>query len=95
MKTTRLRNFILLSSVRKIAQNLLALLRFTEADAWTILSVHGLYAPEVDRLQNNRPNEQEETDGSLGTVSHRNWIGEPPGRAMPMLRPEASTKYPD
>jgi hypothetical protein len=84
MRTTGLRNFIRLSSVLRIAQNLLKLFRFTEADAWAILSVYGFHAPEVGRPQNNRPNERAETDGSLGPVSHRNWIGEPPGRAMPI-----------
>ena len=84
MKTTSLRNFFLSISVRSIVQDFLAFFRFTEADAWTILSAYGMHALEVDRLKNNRPNEQEETDGSLGTVSHRQRIGEPPGCAMPI-----------
>jgi hypothetical protein len=78
MKTTGLRNFFLFICVRSIVQDFLAFFRFTEADACTILSAYGLHAPEVDRLKNNRPNEQEEMDGSLGTVSRRNRIGEPP-----------------
>jgi len=69
----------LLISIRRIVQDFLAFFRFTEADACTILSAYGLHANEVDGLQNNRPNEQEETGGSLRTVSHRKRIGEPPG----------------
>jgi hypothetical protein len=65
MKTTGLCNFFLSISVRGIVQDFLAFFRFTEADACTILSAYGLYAPGVDRLKNNLPNEQEETDGSL------------------------------
>ena len=60
------RNFFLLICVRSIVQNFLAFFRFTEEDACTILSAYGLRAPEVDRLKNNRPNEQEETDGGFG-----------------------------
>jgi hypothetical protein len=85
MKTTGLRNFFRLISVRSIVQDFLAFFRFTEADACTILSAYGLHALEVDRLKNERPNEEEETDGTLGTVSIA--IGEasppslPPGDA--------------
>jgi hypothetical protein len=60
MKTTGLRNFFLLVFVQRIAQDFLAFFRFTEADACSILSAYGLHNLEVDRLQNNRPNEQEE-----------------------------------
>jgi hypothetical protein len=60
MKTIGLRNFFPLVFVQRIAQDFLALFRFTEADACSILSAYGLHNLEVDRLQNNRPNEQEE-----------------------------------
>jgi hypothetical protein len=66
MKTTGLRTFYLLISARRIALDFLAFFRLTEADACTILSAYGLHALEVDRLQNNRSNEQEETGSSLG-----------------------------
>jgi len=84
MKTTGLRNFLLLISVRRIAQDFLVFFLFTEADACTILSAYGLHALEVDRLQNNRSNEQEETVEALGTASYGDRIGEPPGRAVPI-----------
>jgi hypothetical protein len=35
--------------------------QFTEADAWTLLSVYGFHALEVDRLQNNRSNEPDQS----------------------------------
>ena len=66
MKTTGLRNFFLLVFVRRIAQDFLAFFRFTEADACSILSAYGLHNLEVERLQNNRPNEQEERVEVLG-----------------------------
>jgi hypothetical protein len=78
MKTTGLRNFFLLISVRRIAQDFLAFFRFTEADAFSILSAYGLHTLGVDRLPNNRPNEQEEKGENLGTVGHFNRISEPP-----------------
>jgi hypothetical protein len=78
MKTTGLRNSLLLVAVRELVQDFLAFLRFTEADACALLSAHGFHAFEVDRLQNSR-NEQKETGGRLGKASHRHRVGEPPG----------------
>jgi hypothetical protein len=78
MKTKCLRNSFLLISVRRIVQDFLALFRFTEADACALLSAYGLHALEVDRIQNSR-NEEKETSGSSGTLSHRQRIGEHPG----------------
>lgn len=79
MKTTGLLNSFFLISVRSIVQDFLRFFRFTEADASALLSAYGLHALEVDRLQNNRPNEQKETSGSLEKVSHRKRIDQPPG----------------
>ena len=45
--------------VRRIVQAFFALFRFSEADVCALLSGYGFYVPEVDCLQNNRPNEQE------------------------------------
>jgi hypothetical protein len=84
MKTTGLRNFFLFISVGRIAQDFLTFFRFTEADAFSILSAYGLHILEVDRLQDNRLNEQEEKGGNLGMVSHRNRTSDSPGRAMPI-----------
>ena len=79
MKKSRLLNSCFLIPGRDMVRNFLAFfLTFTEADACTLLSAYGLYGLEVDRLQNNRSNEQKETNGSLGKVSHRKRIGEPP-----------------
>ena len=77
MKTTGLRNALLLIAVREIVQDFLAFFRFTEAEACGLLSAHASHALEADRLQNS-PNEQKETRGSLGNASHRQRIGEPP-----------------
>jgi hypothetical protein len=79
MKTTRLLNSVFLISVRSIVRNFLLFFRFTEADACALLSAYGIHALEVDRLQNNRPDEQKETNGSLEKVSHRKLTGQPPG----------------
>jgi hypothetical protein len=77
MKTTGLLNSFLLIAVREMVQDFLAFFRFTEADACVLLSAHGFYAVEVDRLQNS-PNEQKETGGSLGKANHRQRISELP-----------------
>jgi hypothetical protein len=78
MKTRGFSDSSILTFVRRIVQDLLALFRFTETDASTLLSAYGLSFLEVDRLQYNRPNEQKERSGSLETVSHRNPVSEPP-----------------
>ena len=78
MKTTRLLRVFSLISVRRIVQSFLAFFRFTEADACVLLSAHGLHRLEVDRLQNSRPNERNETNGSLRKLSHRKRTGQPP-----------------
>jgi len=79
MKTTGLRNLFLLVFVQRIAQDFLALFRFTEADACSVLSAYGLHNLEVDRLQNNRPNEQEERwklgKGKLSQAARRALLG--------------------
>ena len=78
MKTDNLNTLFLFLVIRRIGQGFLALFRFTEADASSILSAYGLHSLEVDRLPNNRPNEQEEKGESLGTVGHFNRISGPP-----------------
>jgi hypothetical protein len=78
MKTTGFSDSSILSSVRRIVEDFLALFRFTETDASTLLSAYGLSLLEVDRLQYNRPNEQRERGGSLDTVSHCKPVSEPP-----------------
>lgn len=61
MKKTRLLNILFLIPGRDILRNFLALLRFTEADACTLLTAYGLHALEVDHLLNNRSNEATKT----------------------------------
>ena len=61
MKKTRLLISFVLIRGRGIVKNFLALFRFTETDACTILSAYGFHGFEVDRLQNERANEQQET----------------------------------
>jgi hypothetical protein len=78
MKRARLLGSCLLVSVRGIVQNFLAFFQFDEADACALLSAYGLHTFEVDRLQNDRPNESKETSRSVGKVSHRQRIGQPP-----------------
>lgn len=78
MKITRLVNSSFLISVRSIIQDFLGLFRFTEADACALLSAYGLTTLEVDRLQNNHPNEQKQTSGRCGKVIQRKRIGQPP-----------------
>jgi hypothetical protein len=88
MKTTGLLNAFFLVSVRRIVRDLLAVSRFTEADACALLSAYGLHALEIDRLQNNRLNEQKETGGTLGAVRHRKPIGEPLGPIPLCIHPD-------
>jgi hypothetical protein len=61
MKKTRLRNSYFLIPGRDIVKKFLAFFQFTEADACTLLSVYGVHALEVDRLQNNRSNEPDQS----------------------------------
>ena len=77
MKIKRLVNSSFLISVQSIVQDCLGLFRFSEADACAILSAYGLISFEVDRLQNNHPNEQKQTSGSWGKVIHRKRIDQP------------------
>jgi hypothetical protein len=78
MKTTGLLNAFPLIAVRRSIQDLLTFFRFTQAEAFALLSAYGLHALEQDRLQNDRPDKPKETDGSLGTVSHCKPISDPP-----------------
>lgn len=93
MKTTPLLNPFLLTSVRRAIQGFLASFRFPEAEPGALPSTDGLYAFEVDRLQNSRPNEPEERGGYVGTSSLRRWAGEPP-LPMPLgLHPDCTRAY--
>jgi hypothetical protein len=67
MKPTALRNFFLLTAIRKMARYFSAVFRFTEADAGCILLAYGLNVFELDRLQNSRSHEKEATREPLGT----------------------------
>src|ERR1700678_448805 len=78
MKPAALRNFFLLSVLRKIERYFQTVFRFTEADAGCILSAYGLHGFEVDRLQNSRSDEEEATQVHSGRVSRRERKGEPP-----------------
>ena len=78
MKPMRLFNSCLLPSVRSIVQKFLAFFRFTEADASVLLSAYGLYELELDRRQNNHPNEPKEASGGMGALSHCKRAAEPP-----------------
>jgi hypothetical protein len=75
MKITHLVNSLFSISARII--DFLALFRFTEADACALLSAYGLNTLEVDRPQNNRPNEQRQTSGRSREVIHRKWTNQP------------------
>ena len=75
MKITHLVNSLFSISARII--DFLALFRFTEADACALLSAYGLNTLEVDRPQNNRPNEQRPTSGRTREVIHRKWTNQP------------------
>jgi hypothetical protein len=83
MKNTHLLNSIFFIPARDIVKNFCAFFRFTERDACTLLSAYGLHALEVNRLQNDRPNERKETEGSLAQITHRKRPGEPP-RPIPI-----------
>jgi len=45
--------------LQRIVQEFLALFRFTETDAYVILSAYGLHLFEIDRLQGNHPEQAE------------------------------------
>jgi hypothetical protein len=79
MKKTHFLNSCFFISCRKIVKAFLAFLQFNEADACTLLSAYGLYALEVDRLQNDRSSEQEEEGDSFEGVSPRKQLREPTG----------------
>ncbi len=81
MEILRLVKSFFLISVRSM--DFLALFRFTEADACALLSAYGLNTLEVDRLQNNRPNDQRQTSGRCGKVIHLKRIDQPP-KPMPI-----------
>ena len=64
MKKTGLINSFFPISGRGIVKKFLAFFRFTEADACTLLSAYGVYAIEIDRMQNNRSNEPDHSPKS-------------------------------
>jgi hypothetical protein len=78
MKPAALRNFFLLSVLRKVERYFQAVFRFTEADAGCILAAYGLHSFEVDRLQNSRSHEEEARQAHLGRVSLSKRMTEPP-----------------
>ncbi|MBV8414348.1 MAG: hypothetical protein JO251_03970 [Verrucomicrobia bacterium] len=78
MKTMRLFNSCLLPFIRSIVQKFVAFFRFTEADASVLLSAYGLHGLELDRRQNNYPNEPKEASGGMEALSHCKRAAEPP-----------------
>jgi hypothetical protein len=91
MKKSNILNSFLLVSGRDIVKNSLAFCRFTEADARTLLCAYGLDIVVVDRLQNNRSDEEKETGGGLRKVGNGQQLGEPP-RPIPIgVHPDFSS----
>jgi hypothetical protein len=68
-----------LISVRSILQKLRAFFRFTEDDAFALLSAYGLSVFELNRLPDNPPNEQKERRRNLDDSSRRNFNCSFPG----------------
>ena len=93
MKTTAPLNPFLLPLVRRAIQSILASFRFPEADPDALPSADGLYAVGIDRLQNSRPNEPEETGGNVGTLSPRRRAGEPRLPIPLGLHPDCARAY--
>jgi hypothetical protein len=60
-------------------RHFLLILRFTEAEAGCILLAYGLHGFELDRLQDSRSYEKEETQAPLRTSGLHKRKGEPPG----------------
>jgi hypothetical protein len=74
MKPTAQRNFFIFI-IQKMMRHFLLIFRFTEADAGCILLAYGLHGFELDRLQDSRSYEKEETRAS---GLHKRKV-EPPG----------------
>jgi hypothetical protein len=68
-----------LISVRRILQKLRAFFRFTEDDAFALLSAYGLCVFEVNRFPDSHPNEQKERNQKFGDPCRRNSFGSLPG----------------
>ncbi len=68
-----------LFSVRRILQKLRAFFRFTEDDAFALLSAYGLCVFEANRLPDSGPNEQKERNRNFDDSSRRNSVGSIPG----------------
>ncbi|SRR5260221_10897210 len=68
-----------LISVRRILQKLRAFCRFTEDDAFALLSAYGLCVFEANRLPDSGPNEQKKRNPNFDDPSHRNSSGSLPG----------------
>ena len=103
MKKTRLIKSFFLISGRDIVKKFMAFFRFTEADACTLLSVYGVHALEVDRLQNNRLNEPDQSpkgssspadlDTALVEIAHA--LLAKSSRENPHRRPQRSQSIDD
>ena len=93
MKTTPLLNTFLSASVRRAIQDFLTSFRFPEAYPGALPSADGLYASEIDRLQNSRSNEPEERGGNMGTLRPRRRGGEPPLPIPLGLHPDCTRAY--
>lgn len=66
MKTVWLLGSFLNHTAQVIGQGFLALFQFTEEDARILGSAYGFHAPEIERFQDSRPEEDEE-NGSQST----------------------------
>ncbi len=77
-----------LISARNILQKLGAFFRFTEDDASALLSAYGLCVFEVNRLQDNLPNEQKESKRNFDDSCRRNSNGCFPGPVPIGMHPD-------
>ena len=66
---------VVINPSRRILQGFLEIFRLTEADASVLLSAYGLHALEIDRLQQNRLNEQKATSRSSEKINCGRQIG--------------------
>jgi hypothetical protein len=65
----------LLAWVRNLFRNVLASFRGTEADACALVAAYGLYAFELERLQDNRSVEQKASSPKSFGSTHSKWNG--------------------
>jgi hypothetical protein len=76
--------------VRNIVSSVLAFFRGTEADACALLSAYGLYALELDRLQDDRASAQKTSSAESVRLTHSRWDGGPVGPIPVGVHPQRS-----